>query len=112
LSANSHIGTAKLEKNKELSPIATVVLHLAKTLPYTTYEFNIFCDNLFTKSKLFSQLQALGIGACGTARQDVTSTLFGKIHETWKPEWGTLWSKIDGQTHYNDDISNGVLVSL
>jgi len=107
LSANLHIGTAELVKNKELSPTASVVLQLAKTLPYTTYEFSVFCDNLFTKSKLFSQLRVLGIGACGTARADVTLPLFSKIHETWKPAWGTLWSQIQ-----DNDTGSGVLISL
>jgi Transposase IS4 len=31
---------------------------------------------LFTKTKLFSQLQELGIRACGTAHKDVTTPLF------------------------------------
>jgi hypothetical protein len=104
---NPHTGTAELEKNKDLSPTAIVVLHLAKTLPHITYEFNVFCDNLFTKSNLFSQLRALGIGACGTARADVTLSLFGKIHEARKPAWGILWSKIQ-----DDDTSDSVLISL
>jgi hypothetical protein len=66
-----------------------------------------FCDNLFTKSKLFSQLRALGIGACSTARADVISPLFGKVYETWKPAWGTLWSKVQ-----DNDTGDGVLISL
>jgi hypothetical protein len=67
LNINLYTGTAELEKNKDLSPTASIVLQLAKSLLYTTYQFSVFCDNLFTKSKLFKQLQALGIGACGTA---------------------------------------------
>lgn len=102
---NCHLGTAELARAEELSNTASVVLQLAKTLPYTIYEFSIFCDNLFTKSKLFNQLRVLGIGACGTARADVTTPLFGKAHETWKPAWGTLWSKVD-------NTSDGVLISL
>jgi hypothetical protein len=61
-----------------------VVLVLAKTLPYTSYEFNIFMDNLFTNLKLFSQLRGLGIGACGTARNNVVSPVFTN-YEAWKP---------------------------
>jgi len=82
LYTNCHSGTAKLVRVEELSNTASIVLQLAKTLPYTTYKFSVFCDNLFTKSKLFSQLRALGIGACGTARANVISPLFGKVYET------------------------------
>jgi Transposase IS4 len=82
LYTNCHLGTAELARAKELSNTASLVLQLAKTLLYTTYEFIVFCDNLFTKSKLFSQLRALGIGACGTARADVILPLFGKVYET------------------------------
>jgi hypothetical protein len=31
--------------------------------------------------------------------------------DTWKPEWGTLWSKIDGQKNQDDDTGSGVLIS-
>src|ERR1700728_3081798 len=82
LSTNLHTGTAELKKNKDLSPTASVVLQLAKSLLYTTYQFNVFCNNLFTKSKLFKQLQVLGIGACKTVRKDVTLLLFSNIHKT------------------------------
>lgn len=84
MSANSHTGIAEIEENLEFCPTATVVLHLAKILPYSKYEFRLFLDNYFTKAKLFNHLQTLGIGACGAIRADVTSLLFGKQHETWK----------------------------
>jgi hypothetical protein len=85
------LGIAEIEKldkklkDTYLAPTQHVVLCLAKTLPYTAYEFNVFTDNLFTKSKLFCQLRQLGLGACGTAWADVVLPLFGAIHETWKP---------------------------
>jgi len=88
-----------------------VVLQLAKTLPYTTSKFNLYCDNLFTKTKLFSQLQELSISTCRTARKDVTTLLFSDNLEGWKPEWGTLWSKIDGQKNKDDNKGSGVLIS-
>jgi hypothetical protein len=53
------LGIAEIEKlNKKLQDTYLaltqhVVLCLAKTLLYTAYEFNVFTDNLFTKSKLF-----------------------------------------------------------
>ena len=94
-----------------MAPTQVVVLELLKTLPYKTYEFNVFTDNLFTKSRLFCQLRDLGISACGTARADVIKPYFGSVYKTWKPEWGTLWSC--EHKHVKDNIpSNGVLISL
>jgi len=69
-------------------------------------------DNLFTKSKLFCQLQQLGIGACGTARVDVILPLFGTIYETWKPRWGSLWSCEHQDKSEDNTIKDSVLVSL
>ena len=63
-----------------------------KTLPYHTYQFTLFCDNLFRNPKLFSLLRGLGIGACGTAQQQVTKPVFGNIDD-WNIPWGTLCSK-------------------
>ena len=63
-----------------------------KTLPYHTYQFTLFCDNLFGNPKLFSLLRGLGIGACGTARRQVTKPVFGNIDD-WNAPWGTLCSK-------------------
>jgi hypothetical protein len=64
-----------------------------KSLPYRTYQFTLFCDNLFGSPKLFSLLRSLGIGACGTARRCVTKPVFGNIDD-WKAPWGTLRSVI------------------
>jgi hypothetical protein len=62
--------------------------------------------------ELFNQLRKLGIGACGTARKDVTDPVFGNgVLEAWKPKWGTLWSKMDGKIDKSGDIGCGVLVS-
>jgi hypothetical protein len=54
-----------------------------ETLPYTSYQFTLFCDNLFGNPKLFSLLRSLGIGACGTARKQVTVPIFGDL-DKWK----------------------------
>jgi hypothetical protein len=64
-----------------------------KTLPYHAYQFTLPCDNLFGNPKLFSLLQSLGIGACGTVRRQVTKPIFGDIND-WKAPWGTLRSVI------------------
>jgi hypothetical protein len=64
-----------------------------KTLPYGAYQFTLFRDNLFENPKLFSLLRSLGIGACGTARRQVTKPVFGNINE-WHTTWGSLCSKV------------------
>jgi hypothetical protein len=64
-----------------------------KTLPYGAYQFTLFCDNLFGNPKLFNLLRSLGIGACGTARRQVTKPVFGNIDD-WNAAWGTLRSKV------------------
>jgi hypothetical protein len=86
-----------------LSPTASAVLQLAKTLPYSTYEFSLFCDNLFSNVELFSQLRALNIGACGTARPYVTNPVFGSM-EKWTAEWGTLLSKTQAGINGNENV--------
>ena len=62
------VGIAELNQEPLLSPTSSAVLQLAKTLPYESHEFSLFCDNLFSKLELFSQLKELGIRACGTTR--------------------------------------------
>ena len=64
-----------------------------ETLPYGAYQFTLFCDNPFGNPKLFSLLQSLGIGACGTAQHQVTKPVFGNIDD-WKAAWGTLHSTV------------------
>ena len=59
--------TVGLKKHPKLSPTHLAVLQLMQTLLYNAYQFTLFCDNLFGDPKLFSLLQSLRIGACGTA---------------------------------------------
>jgi len=59
-----------------------------KTLPYSTYQFTLFCDNLFGNLKLFSLLRSLGICAYGTAQQ-VTKLVLSNI-DNLNAAWGTL----------------------
>jgi hypothetical protein len=92
-------------ENPNLSDTASAVLQLAKTLPYKDYEFSLFNDNLFNKPELFRQLRALRIGACGTARKDVTTLVFGDSLDTWKLAWGSLWSKINNPTNKDVDAT-------
>jgi len=51
-----YIGTAKAKKHPDLSSTHLAVFQLAKTLPYTAYQFTLFCDNLFGNPRLFSLL--------------------------------------------------------
>ena len=64
-----------------------------KSLPYQAYQFTLFYNNLFGSPKLFSLLRSLGIGACGTARRQVTKPVFGNIDD-WNAPWGTLRSMV------------------
>jgi hypothetical protein len=89
----SDTGTVGLQKHPELSPTHAAVFQLMKTLPYGAYQFTLFCDNLFGNPKLFNLLRSLGIGACGTARRQVTKPVFGNIDD-WNAAWGTLRSKV------------------
>ena len=82
-----------LEKHPQLSSIYTAVFQLIKILPYYTYQFTLFCNNLFRSSKLFSLLRSLGIGIYRTARRQVTKPIFGNI-DKWKVAWGTLCSTV------------------
>jgi hypothetical protein len=90
LSANPHTGTAELVANPNLSDTASAVLQLAKTFPYTEFEFSLFNNNLFNKPELFRQLRALRIGACSTTCKDVTTPVFRNSLDNWKLAWGTL----------------------
>ncbi len=104
------IETAEAKKHPDLSPTCSAVLQLAQTLPYSAYQFSLFCDNLFSNPMLFSLLRQLGIGACGTARRNVTKLVFGNL-DSWKVAWGTLHSKIVNV--YPENLRNGkVLVSV
>jgi hypothetical protein len=106
------IETAQAEKHPELSDTHSAVLQLAKTLPYQAYEFSLFCDNLFGNPKLFSLLRQLGIGACGTARKQVTKPVFGCL-DNWKVPWGTLHSKVVDAFLQLENSANGkVLISI
>jgi hypothetical protein len=44
-----------------LSPTQPTALHLARTLPYENYSFNISMDNLFTTVKLLEALRYKGL---------------------------------------------------
>ena len=92
-----YIGTSEAKKHPDLSPIHSAMFQLAKTLLYTVYQFTLFCNNLFGNSRLFSLLRQFGIGACGTARKNVTEPIFRSL-DAWIIAWGTLHLKVEDRT--------------
>jgi hypothetical protein len=78
-----YIRTVGLEKHLQLSLTYAAAFQLMKTLPYHSYQFTLFCSNLFGNPKLFSLLRNLGIGAYGTAWHQVTKPVFSNI-DNWK----------------------------
>lgn len=85
---NSIIGVQKLD---QLTPTASAVVQLAKTLPYQTRSFNLYMDNYFSNIPLFKHLRALNIGACGTVR--INSAHFPcvlKVEKSEKLQWNFL----------------------
>jgi hypothetical protein len=105
-----YIGTAEAKIHPDLSLTHSAVFQLAKTLPYTAYQFTLFYDNLFGNPRLFSLLRQLGIGACSTAWKNVTVPIFGSL-DAWRVEWGTLHSKVVDA--YPQNTENGkVLISV
>ena len=79
--------TPGVEDIDNLSHTSSTVLSLAMSLPYQYQAFVIYIDNYFNNVPLFLKLRKLGIGACGTARQNcsgfpkelkVEKTLTGK----------------------------------
>jgi hypothetical protein len=87
------------------------VFQLIKTLLYRTYQFTLFCNNLFGNPKLFSLLRSLGIGVCSTAQRQVTKPVFGNI-DNWKVAWGTLRSAVVAIFSDKDELYISTLVSV
>jgi len=60
------------EQQKKLSqgftPTTQAVCRLVFSLPFQSYQFNIYMDNYFTSIPLFQHLRDHGIGAAGTTR--------------------------------------------
>jgi len=67
-----------LKLSTGFSPTAQAVCHLVFSLPFQSYQFNIYMDNYFTSIPLFRHLRDHGLGAAGTTRAnrpDFPSTL-------------------------------------
>lgn len=85
---NSIVG---VEKINGLTMTSSAVVHLAKTLPFSTHHYNIYMDNYFSNIPLFTYLRQLQIGACGTVR--INSAGFPKrlkVPKAKKLAWNTL----------------------
>jgi len=80
-------------------PIALNSIH--KSL---IYRFNIYFDNYFSNATPFANLRALGIGACGTARNST-------ISEDLRVDKNTV-RKVLAWDHTSTVIDNGVLCGL
>ena len=63
--ADSIVGVTLI---RGLSPTSSAVAHLTRTLPHSSYRFNIYMDNYFSNISLFKHPRGLQIGACGTVR--------------------------------------------
>ncbi|KAF8949484.1 hypothetical protein BGZ47_000025 [Haplosporangium gracile] len=76
---------------RRLSSTSTAVVHLARTLPYSSYRCNIYMDNYFTNIPLFKHLRDLQIGACGTVRPSSKEYL-GRLkgEKSDQHSWNTL----------------------
>jgi hypothetical protein len=61
-------GIAELVRYPGLAPTQSVVLDLAKSLPYHDYDFTIYMDNLFTTVPLLERLREHNIGGAGTTQ--------------------------------------------
>lgn len=56
-----------------------MVLQLVETLPYTSYQFTVVLDNLFTTPRLQYQLWKRQIGSIGTCKPLYVKKLFPHI---------------------------------
>ena len=75
------------------------MFQLAKTLPYSTYEFTLFLNGCFCNVEPFLKLRELGIGACGTVRKSITKKLFPTFvpvngAKTIPMDWGTIRGQV------------------
>lgn len=63
-----YIGVKTLESDISLDRTSQAVVDLCLDLLYKAYSFILFCDNYFSKIRLFKVLRDIGIAACGTTR--------------------------------------------
>ena len=88
------------------SPTLQAVCHLVFSLPFNSYQFNIYMDNYFTTIPLFRHLRNYGIGAAGTTRAkrpDFPSVL--AINKD-------ITKKILEWNHLSGEVVNGVCAVL
>jgi hypothetical protein len=77
---------------------SSAVIQLAKSLPYTTHQFDVYRDNYFSNIPMFKYLRDLGIGACWTPRPN--SKLFPpsftkkKTSLRHRPVWNILEGEV------------------
>ena len=71
-----------------LAPTQAAVRHLALSLPYEDYDFNIYMDNLFTTVSLLLELRDRGIGGTGTTWSNAFPQHLRCLDAT--AEWNTV----------------------
>ena len=86
---------SELILQEDFTPTSSTVFQLATSLPYSSppaLYFNIYMDNYFPLQALLVKLRELGIGACGTARVNV-SAFPSDLHDSRK---NIPWNEVSG----------------
>ena len=89
-----------------MTPTAQAVCHLVFSLPFESYQFNIYMDNDFTSILLFRHLRDHRIGAAGTTRAK---------HPDFPPVFAIskdITSRILERNHLSGVVVNGVCTPL
>jgi hypothetical protein len=114
-SRTKKIGEVKKLANHSLT--SSVVIHLARTLPYTTYRCDLYMDNYFSNIPIFAYLRIeLRIGACGTAQKG--SQMFSKdfakrkASKSPRPACNTLLGEVVDQVSALIWIDNNYILHL
>ena len=81
--------------SRRLTPTSQICLHLALSLPYQQYQYNIYFDNYFTNIPLFATLREYGIGACGTARSHAVPEAIRVDKKAKGLEWNDLFGTVE-----------------
>jgi hypothetical protein len=88
----------EVTKHKSLTLTGSMVVQLAQEgLPSQRNHYTIYMDNYFTTIPLLNHLRQLGIGACGTTRQNASKKLFPKALHALKDskrqqQWNSLYA--------------------
>jgi hypothetical protein len=90
-------GIAELQHYPGLATTQSVVLDLAKSVPYDLYDFTIYMDNLFTTVPLLEMLRENNIGGAGT---------------TWVHHFPKQLQVLDEKTTRWNDLAGGAVPGI